>query len=244
MKRTDEKFFIYLFCISLGLLSSWGLYNSLVIKVNPKPLVLPLKITLKTNLQELPASRTAEKPVEKGEDKNVKVEELPENNFPIKTDFVASEDKRISEKEIKVEEIPQENPENIQIAKNELPTLEQPSFESQVAIGPEPLEKQGDSSIPPMPGSRPALDFFQLARTEIPYADVLVLGILVNDQGAVEDVIIVVPSSYALDDIGFALGYKQAKWTQLDPPLLPGEKRWLEVRINQKELKEKSGKLP
>ena len=242
----NKKIKLQVFSFIVGVLAAFGLHKSLNFTITPKPLVLPLKITVKNSFEAVPASKTAEKVEEKGEDKNTSVEKTPENNFPIKTDFVASEEERISKDTPKMEEIPQENPENIEILENNLPTLDQPSLGSNISLNqPEELPKIGESPVPPMPGSRPTLDFFELSKVETPYEDILVLGILVNEFGSVEDVIIVVPSAHPLEDVGFALGYRSAKWTQLDPPLMPGEKRWLEVRINQKDLKEtKPGNLP
>ncbi len=115
----------------------------------------------------------------------------------------------------------------------ELPKLEQPVFAGPVAQPPvTELPRIPGSEAPPMPGAEPVPGTFQLAAVEKPGGDILVLGVLVNDQGVVEETLIVVPSRFALGDIGMALGYRGQRWSQLDPPMEPGTKRWLELRID------------
>lgn len=85
-----------------------------------------------------------------------------------------------------------------------------------------------------MPGADIVPGTFKLLGVEKPGGDVLVLGVLVNDQGYTEQVVIVVPSKYTLGDIGLMLGHQRKFWPDLIPPLLPGEKRWLELRFDHK----------
>ena len=87
---------------------------------------------------------------------------------------------------------------------------------------------------PPVPGADILPGTFKLLGVEKPGGDVLVLGVLVNDQGQTEQVVIVVPSKYTLGDIGLMLGHQRKHWPDLIPPLLPGEKRWLELRFDHK----------
>lgn len=87
---------------------------------------------------------------------------------------------------------------------------------------------------PPVPGADILPGTFKLLGVEKPGGDVLVLGVLVNDQGQTEQVVIVVPSKYTLGDIGLMLGHQRKYWPDLIPPLLPGEKRWLELRFDHK----------
>ncbi len=83
-----------------------------------------------------------------------------------------------------------------------------------------------------MPGAQPTMPTFALAAVEKAGGEVLVLALLINDLGVVEDTSIVVPSRYALGDMSMALAYRGQKWVQLDPPMMPSERRWLELRID------------
>lgn len=97
----------------------------------------------------------------------------------------------------------------------------------------------GQSAVPAVQGD------FPLAATEKPFGDVLVLGLLVNDQGIVQETRIVVPSRRGLQDMGYALAYQNQKWVQLNPPLLPGELRWLELRLDYaKTLRDSDSLIP
>ena len=59
----------------------------------------------------------------------------------------------------------------------------------------------------------------------------LVLGLLVNDRGTVVDVRILVPSNRPMEDLTFAFAVRSQRWTDITPPLVPGETRWLELRV-------------
>lgn len=114
-----------------------------------------------------------------------------------------------------------------------LPTLEQPALAAPVGPRtPAALPPIQGADAPPMPGAEPVPGTFALAAIEKPGGDVLVLGLLVNDQSVVEDVLIVVPSRYSLGDLGLALGYRGQRWLEIEPPMALGEKRWLEIRID------------
>lgn len=93
---------------------------------------------------------------------------------------------------------------------------------------------RSSGEAPPVPGADILPGTFKLLGVEKPGGDVLVLGVLVNDQGQTEQVVIVVPSKYTLGDIGLMLGHQRKHWPDLIPPLLPGEKRWLELRFDHK----------
>jgi len=88
------------------------------------------------------------------------------------------------------------------------------------------------SQAAPKPGERIAPGTFKLLGVEPPGGEVLVLGVLVNDQGKTEDVVVVVASQYALSDVGLVMGHFRKTWPDLVPPMAPGEKRWLELRID------------
>lgn len=154
--------------------------------------------------------------------------------LPLKTDKAAREKSTI--KNAVPREIPAMAPPPSAVAaptEQVLPTLEQPSVAGASASRePVTLPSVVAAGAPPMPGAEPVPGTFALAAIEKPGGDVLVLGLLVNDQGVVEDVVLVVPSRYSLGDIGLALGYRGQKWQQIEPPMAPGEKRWMEIRID------------
>lgn len=119
------------------------------------------------------------------------------------------------------------------VAPPSLPTLEQPSLAAPGPTGTtQTLPPLATSEVPPMPGAQPSMPNFALAAVEKPGGEVLVLALLINDLGVVEETSIIVPSRYALGDVSMALSYRGQKWVQLDPPMMPGERRWLELRID------------
>lgn len=95
-----------------------------------------------------------------------------------------------------------------------------------------------------LPGSQPVKGDFPLAAIEQPYGDVMVLGLLVNDRGTVVETKIVVPSRRGMTDLGYALAYQGQKWVNLEPPMLPGELRWLELRLDYKKILLDNESLP
>lgn len=106
------------------------------------------------------------------------------------------------------------------------PSLEQPALDlaSNVPV----LPPVPGSQVPEAPGNTPV----QLNNyPEQPGGPVLVLELTVNDQGVVEDSRILVPSYNTLGDLSLALASRGQRWTGLTPPLQPGERRKLEIRI-------------
>lgn len=89
-----------------------------------------------------------------------------------------------------------------------------------------------DASAPPVPSAVPEFRSV-LAQFEKPGADVVVVAVLVNDQGVVVDSFIVVPSRYPLNDLTATFTQIGKQWTAIDPPMVPGEFRWFELRIDQ-----------
>lgn len=87
-------------------------------------------------------------------------------------------------------------------------------------------------------------DFADLERQEVPAAlrdryrnvaahgSVTVLAVRVSHQGRALQVEVLVPSANALTDIGYVLGMSQLQLGPIDPPLSPGESRWIDVPIN------------
>ncbi|VTU42046.1 MULTISPECIES: hypothetical protein [unclassified Variovorax] len=123
---------------------------------------------------------------------------------------------------------------NVAIPPSDLPTLSQPAFPQAVPI----------AALPNLPAMAAALEEAPEAPPESlpegPRAkmypeeqggNVLVLGLLVNDQGVVIDSDILVSSFKPLSDIAVAWASIGQKWTNLQPPLNPGETRWIELRI-------------
>jgi hypothetical protein len=94
--------------------------------------------------------------------------------------------------------------------------------------GPERPMLAQPAEAPSMPPDdyRPAMQ-----ATDRPGENVLVLGLLVDSTGGVVEVQILVPSRHPLHDWGYAMAARQDRMVRLDPPLAPGDKRWLEVRI-------------
>lgn len=82
---------------------------------------------------------------------------------------------------------------------------------------------------PPLPGEN-AVD--QSIYDDKPGTSVVVFGVYVNEDGVVVDTTIITPSKYGLADLTVALSMKNQKWTNIVPPLLPGEVRKLEIRYD------------
>lgn len=98
-------------------------------------------------------------------------------------------------------------------------------------------------AAPPVPSAIPEFKS-ALAQFEKAGGDVLVLALLVNDAGVVVDSRIVVNSSLGLQDLAAALTYLGKQWQDIQPPMLPGEYRWFEVRIDQLRELQRGATLP
>ena len=173
--------------------------------------------------------------------------------LPLKTEKAVAEKPRHFEpsqsqpavEQVKEKALPVQEPAEAPVtALPVLPTLEQPQLQGattamSAAVLP-PMIGQGS----PMPGAEHPVPNFVLTSTEKPGGDILVLGVLIDDQGHVEDTRIAVPSRFALGDISMALGYLRQRWTQLDPPMMPGERRWLELRIDHAAQDPSRGVIP
>lgn len=90
--------------------------------------------------------------------------------------------------------------------------------------------------LPPVPSADAYVDSDSLTKLfdDKPGGDIVVLGLLLNDQGIVIDSKILLPSGYVLGDMTVALASIGQRWESLVPPLLPGEVRWIEQRIDQR----------
>lgn len=130
------------------------------------------------------------------------------------------------------------------VSTQDLPTLSQPPL-----APPKPLAAQAELPMlgpqapslglpgagedkPPVPSDIPEFKS-TLAQFEKPGEGVLVLALLVNDVGIVVDSAIVVPSKFALSDLTVTFSYLGKAWTDINPPMVPGEYRWFELRIDQ-----------
>lgn len=111
-----------------------------------------------------------------------------------------------------------------------LPTISQPSLTQ--ASTPGRASPGGLPAIgaPPAPPEEP---FEGEVFEDKPGGSVLVLGLLLNDAGAVLDARILVPSRYILGDMTAFYASKDLKFIDLIPPIRPGELRWIQQRIEQ-----------
>lgn len=114
------------------------------------------------------------------------------------------------------------------------PTVAAPMALPQIST--EASAPSGDSA-PPLPDDVPPIPN-NLAALESPGGHVMVLAVLVNDTGTPTDIRITVGSGSPLKDMTIALAQYELQWTALQPPLLPGELRWLELRIDHRQLSE------
>lgn len=128
-------------------------------------------------------------------------------------------------------------------ADNSLLTLSQPAIDAPVKNPAAHLPRIGQD-VPPAPPEAPpeapasaaqaasaASDALPSTFTEHPGGPVLVLGLLLNDQGRVLDTRILVPSFNPLTDMAVSMASIGKTWTNVQPPLNPGESRWVELRI-------------
>lgn len=133
-------------------------------------------------------------------------------------------------------------PETVEIVSpRDLPTLEQPAL---------PLAGTGASAVlPPIPSMgvppSPAEDpFANAVFGDKPGGDIAVFGLLLDDQGFVIDSKILVPSAYSLGDMTVLYAGRGQQWRDLVPPLLPGEQRWIEQRVDQRAIQTPSSVIP
>lgn len=71
-----------------------------------------------------------------------------------------------------------------------------------------------------------------------PYGAAVLLLVLLDDQGRVQDVKIAIPSAYTLQDLTLSMGLRDSTFTNIEPPLAKGEYRWVELRFDFGENKE------
>lgn len=85
--------------------------------------------------------------------------------------------------------------------------------------------------LPPAPSDVPPFKS-ELESVEKPGGTVTVVAVLLNDEGVAIDSLLVVPSQWPIVDLTLVFSQKGKQWSDLEPPLLPGEYRWLELRID------------
>lgn len=114
-------------------------------------------------------------------------------------------------------------------------TLQQPAFDRPTAPSSQHLPmlmegNTGSEGKPPMPSD----DYIppQQEYLETPGGDVLVLQLTVDETGKVIDSQIKVPSHDGLQDVSWASIALTQQFSEVQPPIKPGERRVLEVRIN------------
>ncbi len=106
-------------------------------------------------------------------------------------------------------------------AARKAPAPEPTLFEFEPSV----LDEAAAPPAPDAPGA-PALIY-----TDAPGGDVLVLGLLVDHTGAVLDTRVLVASRHALEDLTFALAMRGQHFSRVEPPLAPGQTRWVQARI-------------
>lgn len=126
---------------------------------------------------------------------------------------------------------------------NELPTIGQPVLPQPARATHLDLPTIQTADAPPVP-EEPAASSFTLASTVRPGGTAMVLGVLVNDQGVAIKTAILVPSMYALQDVSASMANIGRTWFDLNPPLQPGEERWLELLLDHGRLHPVANPLP
>lgn len=122
--------------------------------------------------------------------------------------------------------------------KQETPPVPAPVLPPVETLPVQPLvmEQPGLDNRPPVP-----------ANDEIPLpthleeragGDILVLALQLNSDNVVVATDILVGSKNAVQDLALALAMRGRAWQKLDPPIPPGQFRWVEFRIDYSESQE------
>jgi hypothetical protein len=126
---------------------------------------------------------------------------------------------------------------------------------------PEPITELPPEPLPPPPQEIPKLAFPQPGLPALPPAppddlprpthfqdksggSVVVIAVQLNSDNIVVLSDILVESNKPFNDLALAMGMKGVKWKDVDPPIPPGELRWVEVRVDYAEGAEKQNVLP
>ena len=118
----------------------------------------------------------------------------------------------------------------------ELPQVE-------VAAPPEPPKAQPMPAIPQLfvvqpelPNAKPPIPPDDLppitSFSDKPGGSIVILAVKLNSDNVVVLTDILVASGTPFNDLALAMGTTGGKWGKVDPPIPPGEHRWVEVRID------------
>lgn len=119
-----------------------------------------------------------------------------------------------------------------------LPTVEAP--DAFATIGPpqqyaQPQRPAQDlpaivgADAPPVPAEPQAFSLTQVIK---PGGSILVLGVLLDDSSRAVNAKVLVPSANSLGDVTHAMAHIGRQWSDISPPMQPGEQRWIELRID------------
>lgn len=125
------------------------------------------------------------------------------------------------------------------------------------AVEPEPLDKTPvvstvvpeleiaksglETKKPPVPDDdMPAPAHYD----DAPGGNVAVVALKIDSEGSVTATDILVASNSPLNDLTFAMSSLHTKLTKVDPPIPPGQFRWIEIRLDYTNTAEKSNILP
>jgi hypothetical protein len=209
------------FSVGVGVLTAYAFAHSLTEATAPGVKVKPPAVRVAIRA----SARTAPPPVA------VETKELP---LPAKNGLK----KRVKHAVTHSSEKAQPLPDAPATPQNEILTLSQPELRS-TPLDPVPQTEALPligAELPKLPEAPPDDSPRYVPAESYPErrgGTILVLGVLVNDQGFVKDVRILVPTRFYLGDITVALSYQNKQWRNLNPPLQPGEFRQLELRFDQ-----------
>lgn len=230
----------------LGVLASYWLAHAMAPRLSiqfpegPKPMLLPVKVKAvpapaaepKPQSEVLPAQPKAAPPAPKT-DKELRLKAEKAAPKPKKPKPVEAPPTPPVETPVPI--APQAS--LPALSTQDLPTLSQPSLPG-LAPKVEPLPQIGvTDDIPEAPPE-------DKTYPEKPGGNVLVLGILLDENGRVLNTRILVPSFNALTDLAVSMATLDQRYGNVEPPLAPGETRWIELRIPFKRPGEPDSLLP
>lgn len=119
----------------------------------------------------------------------------------------------------------------------ELPPVKEPIIElPQSPTLPMPAIPQLVFTQPALPNDMPPAPPDDIPRpahfTDKPGGTVVVLAVQLNSDNEVVMTDILVESGTPFNDLAFALSTRGVKWKDVDPPIPPGEYRWVEIRFD------------
>lgn len=114
------------------------------------------------------------------------------------------------------------------------PEVENPAFALPAPPAPPALPAPGSrppDGAPPAPPEIPELP--PIPFDDLPGGKVTLIAVLVNHMGEALAARLVIVSNRPLDDLGAAMVARSYTFQNLEPPLAPGQKRWLFLRLEQ-----------